>query len=843
MATDWTLQAQLFLDGVWGTINAHRIAANVPVKVERGTTEAGELRPSKITWRVLDPNDTFRPSNPQGAYYGQLVQYLAAAFAVAGSTRSTGEVATYKPDETHDHSTEVLASWDFEGGTQGWVGIDATAGPATDPEHDGVLLMTVAAGGGATQAYVQPGAAVAVTEGQVVVGRLLVYYPLGGTVTAALDFSNSGGYVGGQYPSWPVPASTWTEIIVAGQVPAGVTLASVHPTLGGPPPNGTQLYLARASLTDTSPASRRGVRWVDMEVNGPLRRIGQWDDPLQSTMRHQIGGYAELRGYWPLEDQRDAERLLNASAGGGSGYHSGVTLGGADGPAGSDKVLKLGTGGLFGGQFEMMPADNNGWQLFLHINALATSGTDLPIFQWNTSDGATWTWHQSTTGYRLIVTNRLSVVLLDQASTHGAGAEDGQWITFRWKVYRTGTTINVETGWNPENTGVLYGFALGTFTGGAMRPTSWRVNQNANNLDGAYAHIGGVYGQTVNLQSTDFRDAFNGYRGEGSLTRYQRLMGQAGLGWQRLGFLADGVKMGPQPVATLMELLKEIRETEDALVFDRRDANAVTIRGRRQMMNQAPALALTWPDNVSGLREVTDDLGVFNDVTVANRNGGEARAVLETGPMSVDEIGRVVKTVNVNVDESQVDLAQLAGYYLSKFTVAGARYSSVLVDLDAHPELEAAALAVDVGSIITVDGRTPDQLVLRVLGILETVTRKRRTLEFTVEPATIWRGGIYDDPFTRADARGHQITGGPFLPGAGAITVDFTTGPDADGLAWTHADGDYDIVVSGERMTVTGVALGSPHMTLFVRRSVNGVARTLTAGASVQLADPARYWR
>src|SRR5690606_17367081 len=81
---------------------------------------------------------------------------------------------------------------------------------------------------------------------------------------------------------------------------------------------------------------------------------------------------------------------------------------------------------------------------------------------------------------------------------------------------------------------------------------------------------------------------------------------------------------------------------------------------------------------------------------------------------------------------------------------------------------------------------------------------------------------------------------------AGALTSSSLTAPATSfavtapsGVAWTHADGDYDILVNGERMTVTNV-VGN---VFTVTRSVNGVVKTHAAGSAIDLARPAYYSR
>jgi len=79
------------------------------------------------------------------------------------------------------------------------------------------------------------------------------------------------------------------------------------------------------------------------------------------------------------------------------------------------------------------------------------------------------------------------------------------------------------------------------------------------------------------------------------------------------------------------------------------------------------------------------------------------------------------------------------------------------------------------------------------------------------------------------------------------LAEDLTTGETGVDVAtpagplWTHADGDFDIAVGGERMTVTAVSGATSPQTFTVTRSVNAVVKTHASGAAVELAQPAVY--
>ena len=105
-------------------------------------------------------------------------------------------------------------------------------------------------------------------------------------------------------------------------------------------------------------------------------------------------------------------------------------------------------------------------------------------------------------------------------------------------------------------------------------------------------------------------------------------------------------------------------------------------------------------------------------------------------------------------------------------------------------------------------------------------------LRWTCVPARPYRIGYWNAGH-RWSGRGTALAAGI---GTTIATLPITT---PVGTIWTHADGDYDIVVGGEIMTVTDV-VGD---TMTVIRSVNGVVKGHPPGSPVELADPSFYGR
>lgn len=588
-----------------------------------------------------------------------------------------------------------------------------------------------------------------------------------------------------------------------------------------------------------------GNRWVDVELGGLLARIGRWRDPLASPMFTQITRYATLRGYWPMEDGRDAQRLTNYAARGAPGQFTGVTLGGGDPMAGSAPLAEVSSTGRATGSFR--PMSTTAWQIQFSAWYDAPAASESTAFSWRTSNGYQWEWRISTTTYGLEVRDAGGAVLIDQAYT---GEPHQQWVTTRIKVSTSGGTVTVEPGWYQEGDSVFIGVTTG-FSGTAGGPTTWEIPPTAATNGSRFGHLFAVTGIGDNLQTYAMVQAVNGFAGETTAERFARLMSSRGLAYEVRGTLSTAVEMGPQPIATFQDQLKEIRETEDGLIFDKRTDPGVVLALRDWRYEQAttPALSLAYPSQIAGpMQEITDARDVFNDVTVKNTGGGSARAELLTGPYAVADppagAGRTDKTINVNVYDEQV-LPEFAAWWLARLSTSSAtRYDTITIDFDANPELITAVNALDPGQVLEVTGRTPDPLLLQVLEISRTTTRSRARVVLSVDDATAFAVAHWSTPPAKYDSA--TTTLGPARTSTATSWPIETT--DRGDCWWTGATvgTPYPWLVAGERLNVTGMTApvlsgGVWTQTATVVRSVNGVTKAQAAGAPIHVATPGRY--
>ena len=128
----------------------------------------------------------------------------------------------------------------------------------------------------------------------------------------------------------------------------------------------------------------------------------------------------------------------------------------------------------------------------------------------------------------------------------------------------------------------------------------------------------------------------------------------------------------------------------------------------------------------------------------------------------------------------------------------------------------------------------PDDVQQLVHGLAVTLTRFTCQITMLGVPEAPHHIGIYGD--TRCRYSPDDCT----LNGAHDST-DTSLSVTLGGVAWSATDGDFDIVVAGERMTVTATGIGISPQTLTVTRAVNGVVKSHADGEPVALFDPSYY--
>jgi hypothetical protein len=512
---------------------------------------------------------------------------------------------------------------------------------------------------------------------------------------------------------------------------------------------------------------------------------------------------ADAMGVWPLEDASTSTILSNRVAGGAPGGFSDVTLGDAERPAGSARSVKLGTTGHMYGAF--LTSTASGWQISFafRLAALPGSATYEEIFTWYDSTGRRWTWELNNANHGWTVYAADGTVLASLATSYSA-APPNQWIRIKMKATVAGATVTYEPSWYPEGSNAEVGVTA-TFAGTATGYlTRWDIRAATYNVGAWYTGVFGIDDATAPLFNIGVIQDFNGHAGETAGDRFARLMGDLGLAYTVLGDPALSAPMGGQPEATFADLCKEIVATDDALMFDDIDAVALVLMLRNARYNQTPALALTVTDLPFRPKEVTDDQTTHNVVTASQRDGGQYTATDATGPRGTQPppagVGEAKQTVDVNVADETLGLRRQAYWWLNRGTVNLPRYPQVTIDLNAQPGLVTAVNTVDVGSVITIAGYRENLIRLYVLGWTETIGTHTRTITFTCAPDQQFVVGVYDASASRYDSASSIVVN---RPAAGGTFVKIGTGDPTE--TWHLTATPYDLMISGERMTVTAM--------------------------------------
>jgi hypothetical protein len=285
------------------------------------------------------------------------------------------------------------------------------------------------------------------------------------------------------------------------------------------------------------------------------------------------------------------------------------------------------------------------------------------------------------------------------------------------------------------------------------------------------------------------------------------------------------------------------------LLHESRGALTLFYRTRKSLYNQPAQLTLNYTGGqvAPPLEPVDDDQQTRNDIIAKRTDGGDFELFLSSGRLSVIDpwLGGVgvyqhQPTLNVDFD---TQLPDVAGWQLLLGTVDEPRYPTIAINL-ANPNvvaagLENAALSVNPGDRVVITnpktGQTPDQIAQIVRGYTETLNLFEHIIVFNCAPAA-----PYD--VIRADVTGKMTvdTGGSTLAtGVNSTATTWSVATATGNDRWVTGAVALDLVCEGERFTVTNISGTSSPQTFTVTRSVNGVAKSHSAGAVIRLFRPA----
>ena len=814
---------------------------------------------------------------------------------IAGTAKASPDFTaqTAGPLNANPYFTAGITSWSAfgTGAAIAWTSAQSYQG-----KHS--LLLTTGGAAATPQAAAEQDP---VTAGASYAAAAWVYSPQGCTAQIGVNWWASGVNTGGVYPAAvTIPPGTWVQLTCSGAAIAGADHAQMFAQMTGTPASTVQLYVNDAALTALGFADGQGNIWslngtaeissrkyryhgevsawpqswdptgtdvtTEITASGILRRLGAnaggqlFASAMYRAYVRLVGSTAPV-AYWPCEDGAASTQLASALGGPAMQVSVPPQYGGNSAFLCSNPVPTLVAGSeWFGSVPPYTGGTDNVMRFLMAVPAagdtngaiIASMYTSGPVWRADLvySTGGALTMNIYSATGALIATSgvyafNVNGLLLRVSIELQASGADLKW---NMAVLQPGASSASVV------TNTLSATAVGHVTRAAVNTagglTSTAIGQVS--VQPVWDTLFDLNGD--HLASGAWTGALNAWQGEAAGNRFARLCGEEGIGFRGRGSLDDTVAMGPQLAAAVPTLLQECADADLGAIAEPRQMFGLSYRTRASMLNQPPAVTLSYTAaHLSDeLKPTRDDQQLRNDVTVSQGAGASSTAgssseqVLASGLLSVlappNGAGRypVQATINVNT-AGQLD--NEAAWLLHMGTVNQPRYPLVQVNLE-RSEIAAHywdLQDMDLGDYLQVTSTPlwlpPDGINQLLQGATEICYGYVFHEAWACVPQAPWNTAISDDlVWGHADTDGSTVHAS-ISNSATSMQVDTTN---AASPLWTTSAGDFpfDILVSGERITVTNITGSSSPQAFTITRSVNGVTKAQSAGTDVRLFFP-----
>ncbi|UJW32385.1 hypothetical protein L3Q67_00945 [Saccharothrix sp. AJ9571] len=733
--------------------------------------------------------------SPDGTLAARL--FAASTVAVPESTRRLAVRATLDVNNGGGGRTVTFYTAPTIAGPWTPLGAPVTAAGVTSVK-DGTATLAIGAGAsGAQQVYPN------------FIGRTHAFElrnGIDGTVVAAADFS--ARRVRENTPFTDSTGLVWTM-------------------------HGTETGISDESVRFSGEVSNWPVRWdptgtdvsVQLDAASIRRRLSQGASPLRSTFFRAVtnAAYAPPVAYWPCEEESGATQLASEVEGVPplqmstfvSGTSAKASLGAYSGFECSEPIPQWNNTFAWA-SIPTQPATGELRAFMLLHTPEAGVPQTVQVLNLGTS-GSTGEW-------QLLVdpAGSMQVVVKDPGGTNGATIYTSTWVGFQlnnrdvwaglwlkqvgsaieWQMFAYDTDITKNQVWTETLPAHTFGHATKVLVanGGDLGST-------------AIGHVGVINNNTADVWGR-MAGGFRAWRGETAGARLERIATEEQI---PLALALDPDftdRVGAQRPIEVLDLLDAAAAVDLGMLTERRDALGMVYLGRARLYNQEPRLVLDYEQGhiSEPFEPEDDDQALRNDITVKREQGSSARAVAETGPVSVlpppAGVGRYEESVTINA-HSDSQLEPHAGWRLHLGTVDELRVASVHIDLKRNPQLIDAVTALDTGDLIRIENlpawMPPGPLDLIVQGYRETLKTHEWDITVNTTPASAWRVAETDSDDARADTAGSQLAAA-VTSSATSLLVSTTVGP-----IWTTSPAEFpfDLAVGGEHVTAVAAADGA----------------------------------
>jgi hypothetical protein len=353
-----------------------------------------------------------------------------------------------------------------------------------------------------------------------------------------------------------------------------------------------------------------------------------------------------------------------------------------------------------------------------------------------------------------------------------------------------------------------------------------------------------------------------GRSGELGGNRFIRLCAEENIEYETFGDLNLTEPMGPQKIDTLLNNLYDIEDVDHGVLDEPRFFLGLRYQTRVSLYdsnNTAVELDYALKHLSKELADNDDDSFLRNDVEISRPEGSSYRTIQETGPNNIQDptvdtqgVGLYDESTQINMD-GDYQLSNIAEWrkHLGTFDEQ-ARFSAINVELHRSvfvndPQLTINIAELDTGSYFRVlnpkhPPLAPEDLELIIDSYGEIIGNLTWELAFNSNPSGRYRVGVYNDSGSR-----YSTSRSVLNEALDTTETDITIVIIDRGAFWVVGNSapqfPFDIMLGGERMTVTEIAAPSGQsQVMTVIRSVNGIVKSHANGIDgPELFQPRRY--
>jgi hypothetical protein len=583
--------------------------------------------------------------------------------------------------------------------------------------------------------------------------------------------------------------------------------------------------------------------WASIQAAGILRRLQQGNGVIRSPLARQLPAYLPS-GYWPLEDASGSASFGSALAGQLPATYIGVQ------PAGDTS--------LAGGAAAPTLSATNGRiyaKTTLTRDTFAGATGFAAMFFTKIPTGLTATKTQIAvirTGPQrnyYIVSVSTASVWVDvypyqggatiSSSVNAIPVDPTGWVAWQLETSFTLPTTSWALAIHQVGS-TTYNAATGSFNDAAISyATSVYLGSSTLPVGTAFAHIW-MGSNALPFVTDTFSLVSSGYAGELASDRVARLCFEEGIPVNVEA--GTSAALGVQGLSTVLTLLREAADTDQGILYEA--GTGLGFRPRVARYDPAVWAAITMGAGqiAAPITTTDDDQRYRNQWTVSRVNGSFAVA------MDAKEIalnGLYDDSTTINSQDDSV-LGDYAGWQLHASTYPDQRLPNLAWNLARNPALVptwrkrtfAPRISITTG-LTQLQGAEPNVLAE---GYQAQLWPNGWTLVFNCSPAKVWDTSVYDSTAAYLDSSSTTL--------ATAVNTSATSLAVSTALAgdtWETSAFPYDVILNGERMTVTActapAGTGPYTQTMTVTRGVDGFTRAHDVGEEVHVYFYAIYAR